>query len=111
MSNPEPASFGAPEHIVNRASRAVKVGDRLQTGEVVTTDDESAVSIRLKDGSLIYLQSNGKLILQAMQHYENTEMNRSELKLPYGKTDVEVAPQKEAGSGFDIKTPSLVTSV
>lgn len=102
---------GAPEHIVNRASRAVKVGDRLQTGEVVTTDDESAVSIRLKDGSLIYLQSNGKLILQAMQHYENTEMNRSELKLPYGKTDVEVAPQKEAGSGFDIKTPSLVTSV
>ncbi len=89
----------------------IKVGDHLIAGETLVSEENSAVTIRLMDGSSVYLRSLSRLVLRKLQHFKGTDMVDTRLELPFGRVESTITPQRGPGSRFEIHSPSVITSV
>ena len=89
----------------------IKLGDHLTAGETLISEADSAVTIQLMDGSTVYLKALSQLVLKKLQYFKNTDMVDTRLELPVGKVESTITPQRGPGSRFEIRSPTIITSV
>jgi hypothetical protein len=92
-------------------ARPLQTGQSLKTGDEIRTGADSNATLQFANGSRILLQEESDLEIVKSDQYHKTEITDIRLDLDHGRTETQVKPQAAPGNRFEIRTPSIVTSV
>lgn len=115
---PEPqllVTFAQGEvHLVkDNASQTLAIGDRLAEGAVVSTGDNSYLSLQFPDNSMVRVLSSSLVEIKKVRHQGKNWIRVLELK--HGYVDINVTPRshssKQQSPSFEIITPGAVAAV
>lgn len=113
---PEPATITAASgqgHVRlagNSRAQPMQSEMRLRVGDELATQQGTA-TIKLGDGSMIWVEPNSRLVFNRLTQYGRTGMVDTRLRLFKGRVSTDVEPMVEDGSRFEIATPSAVAAV
>lgn len=89
---------------------AAKAGDQLAIGTLITVGDDSNATLKFADGTIILLEQNSELHLNALSANGETGMVDSRVRLNRGAATTQV-PTRRNRIRFQIETPSAVAAV
>ena len=89
----------------------VIAGQQLTAGTELATSEKSMLSIKFADGSVVRMQPNSMLKLDALSIYSGGAMVDTTLRLQQGKLETEANPKHVQGNKMQIITPSAVAAV
>jgi hypothetical protein len=95
----------------NQALIPLEPDAAVQVGDVLRTAPGGGVELRFADGSRMFLRGDSELRLEQSDRVPNTDLVRSRVKIPRGRSESRVRSFKESGGRFEIDTPAAVTSV
>ncbi|VAW87347.1 hypothetical protein MNBD_GAMMA16-276 [hydrothermal vent metagenome] len=81
------------------------MGDEIQTG----LNDN--VLLEFLDNSRLLLQKNSRLIFETENTYNNKGVLDIRIRLPHGRIETIINPDKKKGTRFEIHTPAAITGV
>ncbi|GGK56587.1 FecR domain-containing protein [Amphritea balenae] len=115
-SNPVPARISSHQgkaHLLHPDGTTEIIGDQtlIQLGDQIRTHDDSSLTIRFADNSLLTLYSNSLIRFDHLSAHGSTGMVDSRLHLLKGRMDTRVTPAVGPGSRFQIQTPSAISAV
>lgn len=87
------------------------IGQKMTTGDTITTGANSIAKIQFADGSLADIQPNATLKINASYQYAGQGGYVTQLKLTQGRTEIKANPQQLPNHQFQIETPSAVAAV
>lgn len=88
-----------------------QLGDELQEGDVINTDQQSFLTLMLTDESTISIPPDSHVTLQRIQAFERARISDSILLLETGNIETRVAPNKQGVGRFEVHTPIAITGV
>ena len=91
--------------------QAVTVGQQLGSGTTLATRDNSKLSIKFADGSILKMESNSELKLDALSLYSGGGMVDTKLRLQQGRLEAQANPKHVQGNTMQITTPTAVAAV
>ena len=91
--------------------QAVTVGQQLGSGTTLATRDNSKLSIKFADGSILKMESNSELKLDALSLYSGGGMVDTKLRLQQGRLEAQANPKHVQGNTMQISTPTAVAAV
>ena len=91
-------------------SRALKTGDTLLAGDMVTTGRKSRLEISLPDGSIARFDENATFTLNALQ-YEPKVKRSIKIRVTLGKMWAKVAKLTGISGGFDVSARTMTAGV
>ncbi len=91
--------------------QAVAAGQRLGSGTTLATRENSKLSIKFADGSILKMESNSELKLDTLSLYSGGGMVDTKLRLQQGRLEVEANPRHVQGNTMQIITPTAVAAV
>ena len=91
--------------------QAVAAGQRLGSGTTLATRDNSKLSIKFADGSILKMESNSALKLDTLSLYSGGGMVDTKLRLQQGRLEAQANPQHVQGNTMQITTPTAVAAV
>ena len=91
--------------------QAVTVGQQLGSGTTLATRDNSKLSIKFADGSILKMESNSELKLDALSLYSGGGMVDTKLRLQQGRLEAQANPKHMQGNTMQISTPTAVAAV
>ena len=91
--------------------QAVAAGQRLGSGTTLATRDNSKLSIKFADGSILKMESNSELKLDTLSLYSGGGMVDTKLRLQQGRLEAEANPKHVQGNTMQISTPTAVAAV
>ncbi|GAB1264499.1 FecR family protein [Aurantivibrio infirmus] len=97
--------FSSPELSVAVA------GDKLTIGTIIIVGEESSATLRFADGSILILEENSELELNALSANGATGMVDSRLRLKKGSATTRVPERETNKIRFQIETPGAVAAV
>lgn len=92
-------------------AKRLKKGDILGLGDRVRTGPDSNVSLEFADGSLLVLQAETEVVLDALAISASGIMVETRVRLNHGRGEAEVPSTRDPPPNFEIITPESVTSV
>lgn len=90
---------------------AAAVGQRLELGTRVVTEDNANVALRFADGSTLTIFGNSEVIFDTVTVHEKQGMVDTHLRLQRGRIESEVKPFTRPRSRYEITTPAAVAAV
>jgi hypothetical protein len=90
---------GAAQWAPIQSGEALRVGDRINTGE------SSTATLGFADGSGLLLLSNSDLIMKALSALPASEIAATEVRLDKGRVETKVKPLKSRASKYEVETP------
>lgn len=99
-------------HVVSQdgRQRTVQTGMRLDSGDRLSTGNQSSLTVGFADGSTLLLQENASLVLDSLSAYGDTGMVDTRLRLQRGRADHQVFP-RPGGASYQIDTPTASAAV
>lgn len=91
--------------------QAVAAGQRLGPGTTLATRDNSELSIKFADGSILKMDSNSELKLDTLSLYSGGGMVDTKLRLQQGRLEAHANPEHVQGNTMQITTPTAVAAV
>jgi hypothetical protein len=91
--------------------RQALLGERVRTGEHLRVGMNSSGRLRFGDGSVLIMQPESSLIMDALSLYGGGYMADTQLRLQAGRVEVNANPSKRKGQKFNVITPAAVASV
>jgi FecR protein len=97
---------------IKGTSKAVALveGMKVGVGDVITTDSESSVKLKLNDGSVIKIGGDSIVVIKELQ-FEVTKVSKSSFELIKGKIRAVVNPFLDKNSKFTIETENASIGV
>ena len=95
----------------NQSKQLVTVGQQLSMGSALETAAKSTLHIRFADGSIVTMQPNSTLKLDALSMYGGGGMVDTKLRLQQGGVAIKANPQHVPGNTMQIFTPTAVAAV
>ena len=95
----------------NNAILPVVAGQKLGAGTNLKTGENSKLSIKFADGSIVSMQPNSILKLDTLSVYSGGGMVDATLRLQQGKLETEANPEHRIGNQMQIITPTAVAAV
>ncbi len=92
-------------------SSPLQAGMPLKAGDAIHTDSDGNALLEFADGSRLRLQGNSHLVLKSLSVYEKSGAVSANMDLQRGRLDTQVAPRREQGMRYQIRTPSAVSAV
>lgn len=89
----------------------VTAGQQLTAGTELVTGEKSKLNIKFADGSIVSMQPNSTLKLDALSIYSGGGMVDTTLRLQQGKLETEANPKHVQGNQMQIVTPTAVAAV
>ncbi len=86
-------------------------GMKVGVGDVITTDSESSVEFKLRDGSVLKIGSDSIIVIKELGQVEVTKVSRSKFELIQGKVRAVVNPLLNKESKFTIETENATIGV
>lgn len=93
------------------AERALKPGEQLPAGTLLTSAADSSAALRFADGSTLVLQPAAELVLDSVSVYAGGGMVDTQVRLQRGRVEVGANPRRQPGSRLQVITPSAVAAV
>ena len=90
---------------------ALVVGDTLQPGDLLRTEPDASLTLRLADSTRVLLSGGSQLRMDSLLVFGHSGVTRSQLTLDQGEAESRVNPQHTRGSAYDIRTPVLTLGV
>ena len=90
--------------------QAAMVGSKISAGTQLITGENSKINLKFADGSIVTLESNTALNLDALSTYGGGGMVDTKLRLQQGKVEVMANPTHQQ-SNMQIFTPTVVAAV
>ena len=90
--------------------QAAMVGSKISAGTQLITGENSKINLKFADGSIVTLESNTTLNLDALSTYGGGGMVDTKLRLQQGKVEVMANPTHQQ-SNMQIFTPTAVAAV
>lgn len=84
---------------------------RLHSGDRLVTGSDSNLTLRFADDSLLLVQSNSEVVMDALSAWGTTGMVDTRVRLKGGRVDTRVQPGRGPGSRYQIITPAAVAAV
>lgn len=95
----------------NNSLEPVTIGQQLTAGTALKTGENSKLNIKFADGSIVSMQPNSILKLDALSIYSGGGMVDTTLRLQQGKLETEANPAHRQGNKMQIITPTAVAAV
>ena len=95
----------------HQSQQLVAVGQQLGMGTALETAAKSTLHIRFADGSIVTMQPNSTLKLDALSMYGGGGMADTKLRLQQGGVAIKANPQHVPGNTMQIYTPTAVAAV
>lgn len=89
----------------------LKVGLRLRAGDEIHTGSDSNVTLQFADGSLLLIEANSRLVLDAISIYGGTGMVDTRMRLQHGRLNNRVTSEQVPGMRYEIETPAATSTV
>lgn len=86
-------------------------GSLVAEGDLVTTGNDSNLTLEFVGGSRLLLQADSRLRMNRIGIFGNSGMTDTRLRLDKGRLETQVAPRQGPATHFEISTPSAITSV
>ncbi|UAK23059.1 FecR family protein [Sphingomonas nostoxanthinifaciens] len=86
-------------------------GARLGEGTLIVTGADSAIGLRLPDGSVVTLPSASRIRIERLRRTALTRIFDRRFSLEAGRSEYNVVPNHRFGSRFEIRTPVSVAAV
>jgi hypothetical protein len=93
------------------ARSALAVGDTLQPGDLLRTEPDANLTLRLADSTRVLVSGGSQLRMESLLVFGHSGVTRSQLSLDEGEAESRVNPQHTRGSAYDIRTPVLTLGV
>ncbi len=106
-----PMAVQAASGGVRSAGKPVAAGQTLPAGNDLATDRDGSVTVRLVDGTLLRLRSEGRVWLQESQRLPMVDGARAGVRLEQGRVEVQAQRARGGQPGFRILTPQGVLAV
>lgn len=90
--------------------KPVSTETRVGSGDTVRTEENGQATLKLDDGSTVFVDSGTEFLVQTLAKDSDTEQSESIFGLPKGKLKAQVTPL-DPGSVFNVETPVVVASV
>jgi hypothetical protein len=90
---------------------SLKVGLRLRAGDTIYTGPDSNVTLQFADSSLLLIEANSRLSLDAISVYGGTGMVDTRMRLRHGRLNNRVSPKQGPGMWYEIETPAATSTV
>jgi len=90
---------------------ALKPGSSLLLGDEIKTGPSGNVLLEFLDESQLLLQKNSYLIFETKNTYNNEGVLNIRIRLPHGRIETIINPEKRKGTRFEIHTPAAITGV
>lgn len=90
---------------------ALVVGDTLQPGDLLRTEPEANLTLRLADSTRVLVSGGSQLRMDSLLVFGQSGVTHSQLSLEQGEAESRVNPQRTPGSSFDVRTPVLTLGV
>lgn len=90
---------------------ALKAGQTVPEGGVVSTGPEGHVTLRLVDGTVLRLRPASRLQVNESRRFKDADAVQSGARLERGRVEIEAAPAAAGRPGFKIDTPQGVLGV
>lgn len=87
----------------------LRVGAKLQEGDVIKTDVESAVLISMPDGSTISIEENALVVFEEVKFSKSTQI--TDIEIVKGMICFDAQKQKGKNSKFRFKTGTATASI
>ncbi|MFL0801362.1 MAG: FecR domain-containing protein [Agarilytica sp.] len=115
LTPPVPASVSyvkgsADKVIPNELVTALQKGDALPMGTRILTGNDGLVLLTFADGSVMTIEPETELTLDALSGYKDTGMVDTRVHLKKGAVQTRV-PKRKPRSNFEVSTPSSVAAV
>ncbi len=85
--------------------------NRIYAGDRIVTGKDSSATLVLADQSRLIIYAESEIIMDSISQYGDTGMVDTTLRLPAGRIDNHVNPNKSPGSRYKINTPAAVAAV
>jgi hypothetical protein len=95
---------------VASAGRSLAVGDTLDEGSELTTEDDGSATLELSDGSELTIPPGTHLTLERSREAAGTDAPDIQVGLDHGHVEVLAHKHRDVGR-FEIRTPVAVTAV
>lgn len=92
-------------------SQQLKLTDRLELGDHLSTGSASSITIRFADTSELTLLQHSDLVFDQLSLLGDSGMVDSRMRLARGSAEARVKPRQDARARFEIHTPSAVSAV
>ncbi|MEO8385155.1 MAG: FecR domain-containing protein [Betaproteobacteria bacterium] len=104
---PAPGQVIAASGSVTSASGSILPGSKVNEGDRLRTGDDSFVTIKLADGSILTVQPKSIVRMQAARQLANTGgVTDTVVRLDSGRVETSVVKQKNAAARYEIRTPT-----
>lgn len=91
--------------------QALKVGERLPQGTLITTGQNSQVVIQFADGSTSQLNADAQLLLDNLSLYSGGVMVDTKVSLQQGQLETHANPGHQHQTNMQVQTPSAIAAV
>ena len=92
-------------------AHAAAAGERMARGARIETGPQSAIRLRLIDGSLLLIGERSRVTLDDLTVFAFPGVTRTRLGVGAGRVETQVRPQTQPGSNYEIRTPVVTTAV
>jgi ferric-dicitrate binding protein FerR (iron transport regulator) len=90
---------------------ALSPGGAVGTGDVIQTDSEGKIELKLPDGSKLLIGENSRVLIKELGQVEVTKATKSAFELFKGKIRAIVTPFVSKDSAFDVETNNATVGV
>jgi len=90
---------------------ALAVGDTLQPGDLLVTDADASVTLRLADASRVLVSGGSRVRMESLLSFGRSGVISSRLGVEKGEADSRINPDHAAGTRYDVRTPALTLGV
>jgi len=87
------------------------VGDTLQPGDLLVTEADASVTLRLADASRVLVSGGSRVRMESLLVFGRSGVASTRLAVEKGEADSRINPARTAGTRYDVRTPALTLGV
>jgi hypothetical protein len=91
--------------------KSAQAGVNLYVGQALKVGPGSSARIQFADDSVLWVQPNTTIALDALSVYANGHMADTKLRLQSGRVEIKANPLHHTSQPFEVITPAAVTAV
>lgn len=113
------AAVATVDFIAGRAQRQaaagepapLAVGDTLNTGDLLLTDEGASITLRLADASRVLVSGGSRVRMESLLSFGKSGVLGTRVGVEKGEVDSRINPQRAPGTRYDVRTPALTLGV
>jgi hypothetical protein len=90
---------------------ALSAGDTLQPGDLLITEADASVTLRLADASRVLVSGGSRVRMESLLSFGRSGVTSSRIGVEKGEADSRINPDHAPGTRYDVRTPALTLGV